>query len=84
MNRAIVAAGGAIALLVAAASAWAQDAAAGQKLAAGICQACHGLDGIAKQPDAANHAGQRAGYLPRQIHAGKAGWRKYDQMAVVA
>jgi cytochrome c553 len=45
-------------LFVVVPSAVAQDVTAGRKALA--CQACHGLDGIAKLPDAPNLAGQPA------------------------
>ena len=59
------------------------DAAAGKKKAA-MCQVCHGLDGIAKLPDAPNLAGQKEIYLVRSLTAYKTGERKNEQMAVVA
>ncbi len=62
----------------------AQDAASGRKVAAQTCQACHGMDGIAKVPGAANLAGQDDGYLLRQLHAFKSGERKNEMMAIVA
>ena len=59
------------------------DPAAGKKKAA-MCQVCHGLDGIAKNPDAPNLAGQNKTYLVRSLTAFKAGERKNEQMSVVA
>ena len=59
------------------------DPAAGKKKAA-MCQVCHGLDGISKNPDAPNLAGQNEIYLVRSLTAFKAGERKNEQMAVVA
>ena len=68
-----------------AASAYAAgDPAAGRKKAASTCQVCHGLDGIAKLPDAPNLAGQNKMYLDRSLKAYKAGERKNPQMSVVA
>jgi cytochrome c553 len=49
-----------------------------------MCQACHGLDGVSKVPDAPNIAGQTEQYIAAQLHAFKAGARKNDAMSVVA
>ena len=49
-----------------------------------MCQACHGLDGLAKTPDAPNIAGQTEPYLVAQLQAFKSGARKNDAMSVVA
>jgi len=62
----------------------ADDPAAGRKKAASTCQVCHGLDGIAKLPDAPNLAGQNKIYLGRSLKAYKTGERKNPQMSVVA
>ena len=73
------------ALLVFAASGptLAGDVAAGRAKAL-MCQACHGLDGQSKVPDAPNLAGQVEGYLAVQLGAFKAGTRKSEAMNVVA
>jgi cytochrome c553 len=82
-------AGRAVALLVlASGTAMAQelppgDAEAGRKVVR-ICGACHGVDGIAKNPEAANLAGQDAGYLSRQLLAFRGGQRKNEVMSVIA
>jgi len=49
-----------------------------------MCQACHGLDGLSKVPDAPNIAGQIEPYLVMQLQAYKSGTRKNDAMSVVA
>ena len=49
-----------------------------------MCQACHGLDGLSKTPDAPNIAGQTEQYIVAQLQAFKAGARKNDAMSVVA
>jgi cytochrome c553 len=49
-----------------------------------MCQACHGLDGLSKTPDAPNIAGQTEPYLVAQLQAFKSGTRKNDAMSVVA
>lgn len=61
----------------------AQDVAAGRRKAV-ACQACHGLDGIAKLPDAPNLAAQPASYLERELRAYRAGTRRNEVMAVAA
>ena len=48
-----------------------------------MCQTCHGLDGLAKTPDAPNIAGQTEPYLIVQLQAFKTGVRKNDAMSVV-
>src|SRR5215210_3097196 len=48
-----------------------------------MCQACHGLDGLSKTPDAPNIAGQLEPYLIAQLQAYKSGARKNDAMSVV-
>jgi cytochrome c553 len=49
-----------------------------------MCQACHGVDGLAKIPDAPNIAAQTEPYLVAQLQAFKSGARKNDAMSVVA
>jgi cytochrome c553 len=49
-----------------------------------MCQACHGIDGLSKVPDAPNIAGQTEPYLVAQLQAFKSGARKNDAMSVVA
>jgi cytochrome c553 len=49
-----------------------------------MCQACHGLDGLSKVPDAPNIAGQTEPYIITQLQAYKSGARKNDAMSVVA
>jgi cytochrome c553 len=49
-----------------------------------MCQACHGLDGLSKVPDAPNIAGQTESYLVTQLQAFKSGARKNDAMSLVA
>lgn len=61
----------------------AQDAAAGRRLAV-ACQACHGLDGLSKLPEAPHLAGQPVLYLERSLRAYKTGERRNEVMSVVA
>jgi len=49
-----------------------------------MCQACHGLDGLSKVPDAPNIAAQTEPYIVAQLQAFKSGARKNDAMSVVA
>ena len=59
------------------------DARAGrQKIA--TCQACHGLDGLSKNPEAPNLAGQIESYLARSLAAYRSGERKNESMNIVA
>jgi cytochrome c553 len=59
------------------------DARAGrQKITA--CQACHGLDGLSKNPEAPNLAGQVESYLVRSLTAYRSGERKNESMNIVA
>ncbi len=77
---------GALALLAAlAVPSWAgaQDVAAGRRVAQ-TCQACHGLDGLSKLPEAPNLAAQDATYLAKQLLAYKSGARQNEMMTVVA
>jgi cytochrome c553 len=49
-----------------------------------MCQACHGMDGLSKTPDAPNIAAQLEPYIVAQLQAYKSGARKNDAMSVVA
>ncbi|AXE98656.1 cytochrome C554 [Paraburkholderia hospita] len=48
------------------------------------CQACHGMDGIAKIPEAPNLAGQNEDYLIKALKDFKSGARQNDMMSLVA
>lgn len=61
----------------------AQDVAAGRKKAI-ACQACHGMDGIAKLPDAPHLAAQPAAYLERELRAYRSGARRNEVMSIAA
>jgi cytochrome c553 len=61
----------------------AQDAAAGRQKAV-QCQACHGLDGLAKIPGAPHLAGQVQEYLVAAMRDYKSGARRNEMMTVVA
>ena len=60
------------------------DAAAGKAKAQAMCQTCHGMDGIATIPMAANLSGQQEGYLIAQLEAYRAGKRQHEQMSIIA
>jgi cytochrome c553 len=64
-------------------AAQAADPAAGRKKAA-RCQSCHGLDGIAKIPNAPHIGGESELYLTKQLNAFRAGERKDPQMSLMA
>lgn len=59
------------------------DPAAGRKKAM-QCAACHGIDGVAVQPDAATIAGESEIYLARQLEAFRTGERRHEQMSIIA
>ena len=60
------------------------DPVVGRKLALRVCQGCHGANGIAKLPEAANLAGQDPDYLARQLAAFHSGERKNETMNAVS
>jgi cytochrome c553 len=64
------------------ASAEAADVAAGRRKAL-QCQACHGLDGLSKLPDAPHLAGQPERYLVRSLDEYRKGMRKNEMMTLV-
>jgi cytochrome c553 len=53
------------------------------RMRAVMCQACHGVDGMSKVPDAPNIAGQPEAYLATQLQAFKSGTRRNEAMSVV-
>lgn len=59
------------------------DSAAGRKKAL-QCQTCHGLDGMAKIPEAPNLAGQNPQYLAKALQDFKSGARQNEMMSAVA
>ena len=48
------------------------------------CQACHGLDGISKLPEAPHIAGQPEPYIVKSLRAYRHGTRKDEMMSLVA
>jgi cytochrome c553 len=76
---------GALALGAVAVSANAQDARIEEgKRKAIACQGCHGMDGIARLPDAPHIAAQPAAYLERALRAYRSGERKNEVMSIAA
>ena len=74
---------GACLAIVCMSQAEAGDAKAGRAKAELVCAVCHGVDGLAKIPEAPNLAGQSENYLTEQITAFKSGERKNEMMSVV-
>jgi len=77
---------GTLALALAATSAspaYAGDARAGRQKVAGVCQACHGIDGLSKNPEAPNLAGQLPNYLAKATSEYREGTRKNEAMNIV-
>ena len=71
-------------LAIAAMPAHAADPKVGRQKAAGICQACHGMDGLSKNPEAPNLAGQVESYLVRALTEYRSEARKNESMNIVA
>jgi cytochrome c553 len=83
VTAALAAAAALFDLLAGPAAAQAQNTGAGRHKAS-ACQACHGLDGIAKLPDAPHLAAQPSAYLERQLRAYRSGVRNNEVMSVAA
>jgi cytochrome c553 len=60
------------------------DLAAGRAKAHALCGNCHGLDGVATLPGAANLGGQQKEYLREQLRAFRSGSRQDPQMTFIA
>lgn len=65
------------------------DASGAGKASAGrekaqVCQPCHGLDGVARIPNAAIIAGESEIYLVKQLKAFRAGERQDPMMSMIA
>jgi cytochrome c553 len=70
-------------LPLAGAPADAGDVAAGRRKAL-QCQACHGLDGLSKLPEAPHLAGQPERYLVKSLDEYRTGVRKHEMMMLAA
>ena len=73
-----------VGLMVLAPAAQAGDARAGRQKVAGLCQACHGMDGLSKNPESPNLAGQIENYLAKALVEYRTGERKNESMNIVA
>ncbi len=62
----------------------AADARAGRAKVAGVCQACHGMDGLSKNPEAPNLAGQIENYLAKALTEYRSEVRKNEAMNIVS
>ena len=82
VRAAVIGLGAAINIVASPASA-AGDVKAGRQKAL-QCQACHGLDGQAKLPDAPNLAGQGEIYLAKALKDYRSGARQNEMMSLVA
>ncbi len=60
------------------------DAKAGRQKVAGVCQGCHGMDGLSKHPEAPNLAGQIENYLVKSLTEYRDGVRKNESMNIVS
>jgi cytochrome c553 len=72
------------ALCLPSAPAHAQDIAKGRARAQAACAMCHGQNGIATLPNAANLAGQPAVYVEEQLLAYRSGKRPSEMMSLIA
>lgn len=81
--RFILAAACVVVVLAQSAPVHAADAAAGKTKAA-MCAVCHGLDGVGRNPDVPNIAGDPAVYITAQLRAFRDGARKHEQMSIIA
>ncbi len=72
------------AAMVAAGAAWADGDIAAGRAVASQCGVCHGLDGIARMPDAPHIAAESAFYLERQLNLFRSGEREHPQMSIIA
>jgi len=54
------------------------------ELAAGVCAPCHTVDGIGKDVEIPNLAGQHVIYLYNQLKAFHTGTRKHAEMKIIA
>lgn len=60
------------------------DLVAGKDKAEATCQVCHGMDGQATIPMAANLTGQQKEYIVAQLEAYRKGTRRHEQMNIIA
>lgn len=76
------------ALVLGALSAAAPALAAGDpvvgKEKAGMCRICHGIDGVARNPEAPNIGGEHYVYIQNQLRNFRSGKRTHEVMSVIA
>ena len=60
------------------------DAALGKAKVQAVCAVCHGVDGIGKNPDVPNLAGESQQYIQKQLKAFRSGGRQHEQMSIIA
>lgn len=51
---------------------------------AGMCRTCHGIDGVARNPEAPNIGGEHFVYLQNQLRNFRSGKRTHAVMSVIA
>jgi cytochrome c553 len=56
----------------------------GRQKAQQVCAVCHGIDGIGRNPDVPNLAGESAIYIEKQLKAFHDGKRNHEQMSIIA
>lgn len=83
MKKIVIATLSSLLLVSAGAATAAGDAAAGKAKAA-ACSSCHGANGISVNPLWPNLAGQKDGYLMKQLKAFRAGTRTDPMMSPMA
>ena len=60
------------------------DAALGKAKVQSVCAVCHGLDGIGKNPEVPNLAGESQQYIQKQLKVFRSGARQHEQMSIIA
>lgn len=70
--------------LIAASPAFAAGDAAEGKVKAGMCRICHGIDGVARNPEAPNIGGEHFVYIQNQLRNFRSGRRTHEVMSVIA
>src|SRR5690242_4606384 len=60
------------------------DAALGKAKVQAVCAVCHGIDGVGKNPDVPNLAGESQQYIQKQLKAFRSGERHHEQMSIIA
>ena len=74
----------AVAAALTLASQAAAEPALGKAKVQAVCAVCHGVDGIGKNPDVLNLAGESPQYVQKQLKAFRSGAQEHDQMSIIA